>query len=63
MWPEVETEYERLVARPGLIAAALAAIGIGGGLVARQRLGGKSRGTKIALPLPRRKRSRLPWKR
>jgi 1-acyl-sn-glycerol-3-phosphate acyltransferase len=74
VWPEVETEYQRLRARPGLIAAALAAIGIGGGLVARQRLGA-NRGTKVSLsrlkgsrpagklPLPRRKRSKLPWKR
>ena len=74
LWPEVETEYSRLRARPGLIAAALAALGIGGGLVARQRLGAKRGGTpKRLLPgarppqrgirLRRRQRSRLPWKR
>jgi 1-acyl-sn-glycerol-3-phosphate acyltransferase len=37
LWPEVEDEYRRLRARPTLIAAGLAALGIGGGLVARQR--------------------------
>jgi 1-acyl-sn-glycerol-3-phosphate acyltransferase len=79
VWPQVETEYNRLRSRPGLIAAGLAAIGIGGGIVARQRLGAKPQ-PKLRLPgkrsqsplegalrnLPvrrRRKRSRLPWKR
>jgi 1-acyl-sn-glycerol-3-phosphate acyltransferase len=52
LWPEVEEEYRRLRARPGLIAAGLAALGIGGGLVAHRR----------GL-LPRRRRSHLPWKR
>jgi LPXTG-motif cell wall-anchored protein len=33
----VEEEYRRLRARPTLIAAGLAALGIGGGLVARKR--------------------------
>ncbi len=51
LWPEVETEYGRLRARPGLVAAALAALGVGGGLVARRQL------------RRRRPRSRLPWKR
>jgi 1-acyl-sn-glycerol-3-phosphate acyltransferase len=37
LWPEVEDEYRRLRARPTLIAAGLAALGIGGGLVARNR--------------------------
>jgi 1-acyl-sn-glycerol-3-phosphate acyltransferase len=59
LWPEVETEFKRLRARPGLIAASLAALGIGGGLlVKRGRTPRKRR-----LPLPRRRRSRLPWKR
>jgi hypothetical protein len=48
LWPEVEGEFRRLRARPTLIAAALAALGIGGGLLARRR---------------RRPRSRLPWRR
>lgn len=35
VWPEVEREWLKLRARPGLIAAALAALGIGGGLAYR----------------------------
>ena len=38
VWPAVQEEYGRLSARPGLIAAALAAAGLGGGLVASRRL-------------------------
>jgi 1-acyl-sn-glycerol-3-phosphate acyltransferase len=37
LWPEVEGEYRRLRARPTLIAAGLAALGIGGGLLLRRR--------------------------
>ena len=36
LWPEVEGEFRRLRARPTLIAAGLAALGIGGGVL-RQR--------------------------
>jgi 1-acyl-sn-glycerol-3-phosphate acyltransferase len=37
VWPEVEGSYRRLRARPTVIAAGLAALGIGGGLLARRR--------------------------
>ena len=37
LWPEVEGQYRRLRARPTLIAAGLAALGIGGGLLFRSR--------------------------
>jgi 1-acyl-sn-glycerol-3-phosphate acyltransferase len=37
VWPEVDGEYRRLRARPTLIAAGLAALGIGGGLLARRK--------------------------
>ena len=37
VWPEVESEFGRLSARPGLIAAGLAAAGLGAGLAARRR--------------------------
>jgi 1-acyl-sn-glycerol-3-phosphate acyltransferase len=37
LWPQVETEYRRLRARPGLIAAGLAALGVGGALAMRKR--------------------------
>jgi 1-acyl-sn-glycerol-3-phosphate acyltransferase len=49
VWPEVEGEFRRLRARPGLIAAGLAALGIGGGVLVRRR----------RRPPP----SRLPWRR
>jgi 1-acyl-sn-glycerol-3-phosphate acyltransferase len=37
LWPEVETQFSRLRARPGLIAAALAALGVSGGLAVQRR--------------------------
>ena len=37
LWPEVEGEYRRLRARPTLIAAGLAALGLGGGLLLRRK--------------------------
>ena len=38
VWPAVQEEYGRLSATPGLIAAALTAAGVGGGLLAKRRL-------------------------
>ena len=37
LWPEVEGEYRRLRARPTLVAAGLAALGVGGFLIRRRR--------------------------
>jgi 1-acyl-sn-glycerol-3-phosphate acyltransferase len=37
LWPEVEGEYRRLRARPTLVAAGLAALGIGGLIAQRRR--------------------------
>jgi 1-acyl-sn-glycerol-3-phosphate acyltransferase len=37
VWPEVQREWHRLRSRPGLIAAALAALGLGGGIAYRAR--------------------------
>jgi 1-acyl-sn-glycerol-3-phosphate acyltransferase len=51
LWPEVEGEYRRLRARPGVVAAGLAALGVGGGLLVQRR--------RVA----QRKRSKLPWRR
>ncbi len=51
LWPEVEDEFRRLRARPTIIAASLAALGIGGGVLAQRRA------------VSRRKKSKLPWKR
>jgi 1-acyl-sn-glycerol-3-phosphate acyltransferase len=51
LWPEVEGEYRRLRSRPGVIAAGLAALGVGGGLLVQRRVAAS------------RKRSRLPWRK
>ena len=53
VWPEVEDEFRRLRARPTIIAASLAALGVGGGVLAKQR----------GVTLRRKKKSKLPWKR
>ncbi len=37
LWPEVEGQFGRLRARPTLVAAAIAAVGIGGGLALKRR--------------------------
>jgi hypothetical protein len=37
VWPSVQREYARQLARPGLILGTLAAIGVGAGLLARRR--------------------------
>lgn len=37
LWPQVEGEYGRLLTHPGVIAAALAAIGVGGTVAYRRR--------------------------
>lgn len=65
LWPEVETQFSRLHARKGLAAAALAALGVGGGLALRRRREGPrarlARGVTNALPGRRRPlSSRLP---
>jgi 1-acyl-sn-glycerol-3-phosphate acyltransferase len=59
LWPDVESEFHRLRARPSLIAAALAALGVGGFLVRRGRTPPKRR---LLLPRRRARRSRLPWR-
>jgi 1-acyl-sn-glycerol-3-phosphate acyltransferase len=37
VWPAVEAEFNRMRSRPGLVAAALAALGIGGAVAVRRR--------------------------
>jgi 1-acyl-sn-glycerol-3-phosphate acyltransferase len=37
LWPKVEGEFKRLKARQGLVAASLAALGVGGGLLVQRR--------------------------
>ena len=43
LWPEVESEFRRLRSRPTAVAAGLTALGIGSGLLVRQRRAAKRR--------------------
>ncbi len=72
VWPAVRSEYGHELARPGLILAALAAAGLGGGLLARRQAKARTRllGTVEPLKLRRRRarkrrlaRLRLPARR
>jgi 1-acyl-sn-glycerol-3-phosphate acyltransferase len=62
VWPAVREEYGRLRANPGLIAAALAALGIGGGLLAKRQLEAR-RTPRLLGKLEPRKRRRRPARR
>jgi hypothetical protein len=44
VWPAVQAEFNRLRSRPGVIAAALAALGIGGAVALRRRSVARRRG-------------------
>ena len=68
LWPVVREQYGRELARPGLILAALAALGLGGGLLARRQARATPRilGVVESRKLRRRKQrrrivERLPW--
>jgi 1-acyl-sn-glycerol-3-phosphate acyltransferase len=63
VWPGVREEYRRLRAKPGLIACALLAIGIGGGLLARRRLEAKRQPRMLGLVAPRKVRRRTARER
>jgi 1-acyl-sn-glycerol-3-phosphate acyltransferase len=41
LWPEVSAQYSRLRARPGLIVAGLAAVGLAGFVARRRRAAGR----------------------
>ncbi len=56
VWPAVAEEYGRLRASPGVIATALAVIGIGGGLVAKRRLDARRKPELLDIVAPRRER-------
>lgn len=56
LWPAVQREYGRELARPGLILAALAAVGLGGGLLARRRARAETHLLGIVEPLKVRRR-------
>jgi 1-acyl-sn-glycerol-3-phosphate acyltransferase len=53
VWPAVIEEYGRLQATPGAMAAALAALGIGGALVARRRRRAPARPRLLGILEPR----------
>ncbi len=72
LWPAVQREYRRELARPGMILAALAAIGLGSGLLARRRARAQTRLLGVVEPLKVRRaearkqllaRLRGPWRR
>jgi 1-acyl-sn-glycerol-3-phosphate acyltransferase len=66
VWPAVREEYGRLRATPGLIAAGLAALGLGGGLIARRRLEARRQPRLLGKVEPRRLRrrqKRARWRR
>lgn len=46
LWPEVEGQFGRLRAHPGLVAAGLAAVGLGAVVATRKRRGGKRKGRR-----------------
>jgi len=63
VWPAVQNEYGRLSAKPGLILAALTAVGVGGGLLAKRRLGTSRQPRLLGKVEPRRLRPRTGRRR
>ena len=56
LWPAVQEQYGRQLARPGLILAALAGLGIGAGLLARRQARASPRLLGVVAPRKVRKR-------
>ena len=63
VWPAVQDEYGRLSAKPGLILAALTVAGVGGGLLAKRRLGPRRQPGLVGKVEPRRLRARKARRR
>jgi 1-acyl-sn-glycerol-3-phosphate acyltransferase len=63
VWPAVRDEYGRLYATPGAIAAALAALGLGGLAAARLRRPPTPRLLGVVPPRRLRRRPRRRWRR
>ena len=66
VWPEVEREFHRLRANPGLAAAILAALSAGGGFAYKAQRKPPKKRVKVKVPkvkLRRKKKSRNPFKR
>ena len=62
VWPAVQEGYGRLAPPPGLIAAAIAALGIGGGIAAKRRASSPPRVLGVVPPRKLRRRKRWPWR-
>ncbi len=58
VWPAVQKQYGLLSAKPGLVLAALTAAGIGGGVLAKRRLGASRQPRLLGRLEPRRLRPR-----
>ena len=56
VWPAVRDEYGRLRAAPGLVAAGLAALGVGGGVLAKRRIEARRKPHLLGVVTPRRLR-------
>jgi 1-acyl-sn-glycerol-3-phosphate acyltransferase len=63
VWPAVREEYGRLRAAPGLIAAALAALGVSGGVMAKRRRDARRRTRLLGKVVPRKLRRRSARRR
>ena len=58
LWPQVEREFGRLRAHPGLIGAALAALGVGAGVAVRRHRRPAPRWWQVGKRLRTRRRGR-----
>jgi 1-acyl-sn-glycerol-3-phosphate acyltransferase len=63
VWPEVEREFKRLKANPGLLAAILAALGAGGGVAYNQSQKKRKPKPKTLGRIKRRGRKKRPFRR
>lgn len=59
LWPEVESQFRGLLSRPGVIAAGLAALGVGGAALARSRTRRKPAWRRMKPQLRPRRKTRL----
>jgi 1-acyl-sn-glycerol-3-phosphate acyltransferase len=59
LWPEVESQFRDLLSHPGVIAAGLAALGLGGAALARSRTQRKPAWQRMKPRLPSGRRSRM----